>query len=76
MKNGRLSLKKVSTGAEVHDELVALDLAEVRIERAAELEAAVGLPEDVDAGIERRVLLAMLSYTPDAYGVIASSDWL
>ena len=33
--------------AEVHDELVALDLAEVRIERTAELELAVGLPEDV-----------------------------
>src|SRR6185295_1712830 len=38
-------------GAEVHDQVVAFHLAEVRVDRGRELELAVRLPEDVRAGI-------------------------
>src|SRR3546814_3531877 len=39
-------------GAEVDNQVVALDLAEIRIERGGELELAAGLPEDVGATLE------------------------
>src|SRR3546814_12110183 len=39
-------------GAEVDNQVVALDLAEIRIERGVELEMASGLPEDVGATLK------------------------
>src|SRR3546814_14479804 len=39
-------------GAEEDNQVVALDLAEIRIERGGELELAAGLPEDVGATLE------------------------
>src|SRR5690606_35612794 len=38
-------------GAEVDHQVVALDLAEVRVDRGRELEPAAGLPEQVGAGV-------------------------
>ena len=65
VKNGRLSLMKVSVALEVHHQVIALHLAEVGIHGGRELRLAVWLPEHVKAGVAVAAALSTSSYSPE-----------
>ena len=65
VKNGPLVADEGFGGIEVHDEIVALDLAEIRIHRGGQLHLAVGFPEQVDAGIALAVAVDVVVETGD-----------
>ena len=76
VKNGRLSLKKVSLALKLTTMSSLSTWPKSGLMRGGQLELAVRLPEDVGAGVEVLALAAPCRTAPTRTGVIAISDWL